>query len=138
MEKYPNFKTCIIISSITLLILISSTATASQEYEHVNLVIIGKTDSMTIHGFHDSSSGYGNDSVIYIDFHGPYLDKGICKMWNSSSDKIFDDLLTFKRVTMYNFSGWMYFHPKFPILLGYCEYIRLSTLRGISDFQLVS
>lgn len=131
MKKSLCFKTVMIILGITSLILLTSTTTASQEYTNVKLFIFGKTDSMTIHGFHDSGSGYGNDSIISMIFHGPYLDKAVCIMWNAS-EKLFDDLLTFKHVMMYNFSGWMYFHPKFPLLLGYCEYVKLTTLRDIS------
>ena len=124
---------CIIVS--TLLLFLVPMSSASQEYTYANLFIVGKTDSMTIHGFHDSNSGYGADSLIYMDYHGPYIDKALCKIWNAE-EKLFDDILSFNRVAINNFTGWIYFHPNFPILFGYCEYIKLSTLRGTAYVEL--
>ncbi len=124
---------CIIVS--TLLLFIVPMSSAGQEYTYVNLFIVGKTDTMTIHGFHDSNSGYGADSLIYMDYHGPYIDKALCKIWNEE-EKLFDDILSFNRVAINNFTGWIYFHPNFPILFGYCEYIKLSTLRGTAYVEL--
>ena len=123
----------IVIVAVLFLVPISS---ASQEFEDVNIFLFGKTDIMTIHGFHDFNSGYGADSLIYMDYHGPYIDKALCKIWNAE-EKLFDDVLSFKRVTMNNFTGWIYFHPNFPILFGYCEYIRLNTLRGTASVELI-
>ena len=129
MQKPIYFKPVLIIIYITLLFLLSPIVIANQEYTNVNLIVIGKTDSMTINGFHTTSSGYGDDYSIFMNFHGPYVDKAWCSIWNAE-DSFFDGVLSFKGVTMNNFSGWIYFHPNFPILFGYCEYLKLSTLRS--------
>ena len=135
IQKPIYFKPVLIIICITLLFLLSPIVIANQEYTNVNLIIIGKTDSMIINGFHTTSSGYGDDYSIFMDFHGPYFDKAWCRIWNTE-ESFFDGILSFKRVAMNKFTGWIYFQPNFPILFGYCEYVKLSTLRGTTYVDL--
>ena len=90
----------------------------------------GMSHSFKVTGFHESATGYGNDTQIYIvyEYGFPWFLFGKCKIWNNETI-LFNKFPGTYSITIYNYSGFMYFQPKIPILYGHCEKIEIRIFR---------
>ncbi len=116
-----------------LLFMISISGVATNiinDFHDVWIFSYGLSHSFEVNGFHETANGYGNDSKIYIvyEYNFPWFLFGKCVIWNDTAI-LFNKFPGTYSITIYNYSGLIYFQPTFPILYGYCEKIEIRTFR---------